>query len=1097
MHPEPAYPYPIAVALAALASAEATDDVDARFGALLDVQESVVRMLALLGLASYVDRGPQSASVDMLLQRRFLAKAQAAADWGDLLHQLVRPLRSSADRCALPDLVRFWIKATGRLTPHAQALSRMATLRAKWEQRRLNSGEAQRAYTEFRPQLEAALDELGFLRKLRLYVPLGGTPVDRGHLHVQSAIGCMGVNLTRMDVDLVVQTPVRIGQEVVVQQAGNRAEVLRLYPLLIPRVGVAGLPDDLFVYDKNRRANYARALVTRLDYRGARTKEAMVVDRASARVSACHAFMERMGRWITENPEVEEVEPIADDAVFSEPEPEPAPFVGRSAVVDGLLAAVRDAAPLVVIVGASGAGKTALARHLAAQLNPSALHLVSRVMGRDEPRLVVRSLLAQVLRRTGRFGSLPESLAAGTTQLHRQLAEGAGPGQTVLLVVDDIDRLAGANGHPGLDVVPHERSKGVTWVVTCAPGPVADALSTRRGAKRVDLAPMDELELALLVDGDKTILDTAHREVACAAAQGTPLAARVLSMGGGSIATEMPDAFGARAARVAPAAPGVDGRLLCTYLAASGTGLSALDVARLFDVSPPTGGAALRALGPLLRRSGERFRLFHREAESWALSQHGESGHPSIHDRLADLLRSEPNVLRMETLVHSLDHLERSGRHQHALEQLEGEFLRGKMTVLGSPEAIRGDLARGVHHVGNDLVRGSRLALTAALLTRAAGHMASQRVLAAMARHGDPRTAAGLARAIDDPVERAKALCGVAEQGGEHDPDYAAGLTREAGDPVQLSTTAGQSRAATLAREALKTRPGSSRPAVQKAVAAALEDVGRELRIRTLVGAASGLRPERVMALARRALAEIQAEPSEDVQGQLLACVVAALRRVSPEDAVQAAELLPRGGHRVAALLAAGQLARAESEARSIRKPAERERALCAVMTELAQSDPVRAMAGARQLGGGDARDEILRTLAGRLDAELAVEAASLVRSAPLQAAALAAAGAWDEAAAVVDASSDPAEAALAAHLVAVAAKEVGKGALGQTLRRRAEAHGERLEPAARVELLYDVAPFCGTASKSWRQRSSRRPDGSMCRRPHTGAPRWHRPPCS
>ena len=142
MDPETDYPYPIAVALEGLRRAE-DGGVDARLPALLRVHDAVVRTLALLSLASYVDRGPQSASVDMLLQRRFLAKALGSGDWGDLLHQLVRPLRSAPDRCAFPELVTFWISPTGRLTQHAQALSRMAPLRAKWEQQRLGLGPKQ------------------------------------------------------------------------------------------------------------------------------------------------------------------------------------------------------------------------------------------------------------------------------------------------------------------------------------------------------------------------------------------------------------------------------------------------------------------------------------------------------------------------------------------------------------------------------------------------------------------------------------------------------------------------------------------------------------------------------------------------------------------------------------------------------------------------------------------------------------------------------------------------------------------------------------------------------------------------------------------
>ena len=112
-------PYPLARPLQSL---EGTDG-EARFGALVDVHEGIVRTVALLGLSAYLRDGQSDAATDALIRDRLLRRPPSLGDWVDLADRLLQPAARGQREAAVPELAPFWAKGTGKLTPEASALA--------------------------------------------------------------------------------------------------------------------------------------------------------------------------------------------------------------------------------------------------------------------------------------------------------------------------------------------------------------------------------------------------------------------------------------------------------------------------------------------------------------------------------------------------------------------------------------------------------------------------------------------------------------------------------------------------------------------------------------------------------------------------------------------------------------------------------------------------------------------------------------------------------------------------------------------------------------------------------------------------------------
>jgi len=172
-------------------------------------------------------------------------------------------------------------------------------------------------------------------------------------------------------------------------------------------------------------------------------------------------------------------------------------FVGRAHVESALDSFIRaNRCGYFLISGGPGQGKTALACHLIR--NRSCVHhIISRTGGRDDARLILRSLLAQIVPGAAEQA---ESISELTKLLDEALLGASLKSRPVAIVIAGLDELPDSATPPYL---PTEHlPDGVFVVVTSRPGDHVDRLRQRLFAVPVELCALDPLDL----DEMRTIL---------------------------------------------------------------------------------------------------------------------------------------------------------------------------------------------------------------------------------------------------------------------------------------------------------------------------------------------------------------------------------------------------------------------------------------------------------------------------------------------------------------------------------------------------------------------------------------------------------------
>src|SRR5262249_8532043 len=123
--------------------------------------------------------------------------------------------------------------------------------------------------------------------------------------------------------------------------------------------------------------------------------------------------------------------------------------------------------------------------------SPAAVHLVGTDGGRDEPRLIVRALLAQLFARFAIRRSIPDEHAAALKLLHETLRELGESGKRVVVGIAGLDEIRrGASAAPELSLLPQSPMRGVVFVVSARPGDAEESLQKARGLQRIELAPL-------------------------------------------------------------------------------------------------------------------------------------------------------------------------------------------------------------------------------------------------------------------------------------------------------------------------------------------------------------------------------------------------------------------------------------------------------------------------------------------------------------------------------------------------------------------------------------------------------------------------------
>jgi hypothetical protein len=182
-----------------------------------------------------------------------------------------------------------------------------------------------------------------------------------------------------------------------------------------------------------------------------------------------------------------------------------------------------------IVRGAPGQGKTAFSCQLVKH-GGYVHHFISRSGSRSDTRLILRSLLSQLLPLAG-GGGLPESISELTKTFEETLAAVAAKQKRVVIVIDALDELpaeAGELPYLATDALP----EGVFYVVTSRPGNLLDRLQERLFAlppQLFDLGPLDLPEISDLLRARKPDIREADLERIAEASQGNPLYLRAVA----------------------------------------------------------------------------------------------------------------------------------------------------------------------------------------------------------------------------------------------------------------------------------------------------------------------------------------------------------------------------------------------------------------------------------------------------------------------------------------------------------------------------------------------------------------------------------------
>ena len=154
-----------------------------------------------------------------------------------------------------------------------------------------------------------------------------------------------------------------------------------------------------------------------------------------------------------------------------------------------------------VLRGGPGQGKTAFSCHLIKN-NHYVHHLVSRTGGRTDPRLILRSLVSQLLSVAARTLPVPESIAELTKLFEELLFELSTKAKRTVIVIDALDELPPETAEDPPYLAMESLPEGVFFVVTSRPGAWLDrlrALQVGTPCQIYDLEPLNLDEMTQIL----------------------------------------------------------------------------------------------------------------------------------------------------------------------------------------------------------------------------------------------------------------------------------------------------------------------------------------------------------------------------------------------------------------------------------------------------------------------------------------------------------------------------------------------------------------------------------------------------------------------
>jgi serine phosphatase RsbU (regulator of sigma subunit) len=207
-------------------------------------------------------------------------------------------------------------------------------------------------------------------------------------------------------------------------------------------------------------------------------------------------------------------------------------FVGRVQARQALKSFIQDQKSGYFIVRAApGQGKTAFSCHLVSETG-YVHHLIHRTGGRNDTRLILRSLVVQLLPMAGREQKLPESISELTKTFEELLYTVAAQHGKIVVLIDALDELPADMTEEPPFLLSDTLPDGAFFVVTSRPSDRLDKLLERRFAiphELYKLGPLDLSEMRQILQSRSPHITASEVERIAESSQGNPLYLRAVA----------------------------------------------------------------------------------------------------------------------------------------------------------------------------------------------------------------------------------------------------------------------------------------------------------------------------------------------------------------------------------------------------------------------------------------------------------------------------------------------------------------------------------------------------------------------------------------
>jgi hypothetical protein len=734
-------PFPIAYSYHLIDTARTPEG---RYRALLQCYEAAVRYCAAVQLSDYLTAGCPDAKVNCLLLDH-LRKKFLLGTWVQLTREIAALQKAGRFAAFMPEIARFYFKATKKraVTPDAELFDSTllgARNDAAHPDHTWTAATCERKFEEHKgPHLDRLLAALDFLGRYPLYVPYSW---QRSNV-VAQAVVLMGPYVPlRMRRDLNLELAPGLREELEDETTAflvapdDPARQLLLYPLSV--FHRRGDSEDIFLFENcDLSGEDIRGLLYRAFSVGQQPLEVKPGKQHGRLVGEFQTMLQALGGAAAPRARKAPADDLsahyfaAQERVIKD---EAGRFVGRehvTAALDRFTAAHPRG--YFLVRGGPGQGKTAFACHLAAT-RKLVHHLVGATGGSTDPRLILRSLLAQLLPRAGTAGPLPEGVPELSKCLGDALARIAAGHKGLTLVIDGLDELpASAGGLPPF-LPAAELPDGVYFVVTSRPGDRLDALTAALYAvdyETYELGALALPEMAAILRARRPDLGAAQVERVAEACQGNPLylltAADELARNPHFDLRDLPprvEGFFRRATDRLRGGESLLGRHVLGLLSVARKPLALRELSQAAGApQPQVHEQGIKPVRQFLIETDDGYSFYHARFRDFVAREFlFEDELPQYHARLAAWLarpESRGYDYRWTSLAH---HLFEAGDHAGLLRAIDEDFLRQKVRRFGY--AVLEDvelLARALMAANDPGLVGRCVALVEGLRAEAGG----------------------------------------------------------------------------------------------------------------------------------------------------------------------------------------------------------------------------------------------------------------------------------------------------------------------------------------------------------------------------------------